>query len=838
MKSCLIVLLVSIPLVLLAQSEGTIRVNQLGYSCTSVKIAVALLLGNFPGVDHFEACDAVTDSVSFRSDRIQPSGPYGSFGRTLRLDFSRFERPGGYYLQLGGVRSPVFRIGDDVYDGAADFLLRYMREQRSGFNPYLRDSCHTHDGYVIYHPGHDSDHVDVVGGWHDASDYLQYVTTSATAVYQMLFAYQHHPEVFGDRYRADGLPGANGTPDILDEAAWGLRWLLKMNPAPGVLYNQIADDRDHQGFRLPTEDPVDYGKGKERPVYFCTGKPQGLFQYANRSTGLASTAGKFASAFALGAELFALRDTAFARVLTDRARSAYLSGKEHPGVCQTAPCKSPYFYEEDNWVDDMELAAAQLAKTTRDTAYQKDARLYGRKETVNPWMGQNAVRHYQWYPFINLGHVRLAEEDPRARKEFIAYLKEGIERVRQRAEHQPFRLGIPFIWCSNNYVSAFLTQLQLYRSLTGDNSYAEFEAAARDWLFGCNPWGTSMIIGLPRGGVSPKDPHSAFSHLYGYHIDGGLVDGPVNASIFNALKGIQLSHPDLFAAYQGDVVYHDDWGDYSSNEPTMDGTAGLTMALAALEDHGKSGIKRRRMIFDEGGIIRGDTTEKVIHMVFSGHEFADGGKTIARVLERHHGKASFFFTGGFYRDPRNSTLIQLLKRDGQYLGPHSDGHLLYAPWDRRDSTLLTEARFQEDVRKNFAAMARCGIPAAHARCFLPPFEWYNRTVSDWAKRLGLTLIDFTPGTYSNADYTTPSMGAKYLSSDSILTRILRYESTHRSGLNGCILLMHVGTDPERTDKLYNRMDGLLTALERRGYRFETIRRLASTAPEAAPGSHR
>ena len=63
----------------------------------------------------------------------------------------------------------------------------------------------------------------------------------------MMFAYQENPESFGDAYDAAGHPGANGIPDIVDEIKWGLDWLNRMNPAPGELYNQIADDRDHAG---------------------------------------------------------------------------------------------------------------------------------------------------------------------------------------------------------------------------------------------------------------------------------------------------------------------------------------------------------------------------------------------------------------------------------------------------------------------------------------------------------------------------------------------------------------------------------------------------------------
>ena len=66
-----------------------------------------------------------------------------------------------------------------------------------------------------------------------------------------------------------------------------------------------------------------------------------------------------------------------------------------------------------------------------------------------------------------------------------------------------FQVKIPFVWCSNNYVAAALTQCRLYREATGDTRYDHMEAAMRDWLFGCNPWGTSMICGLPAGGDYP-----------------------------------------------------------------------------------------------------------------------------------------------------------------------------------------------------------------------------------------------------------------------------------------------------------------------------------------------
>jgi len=67
------------------------------------------------------------------------------------------------------------------------------------------------------------------------------------------------------------------------------------------------------------------------------------------------------------------------------------------------------------------------------------------------------------------------------------------------------------------------------------------------------------------------------------------VDGPVYTSIYKNLIGITLYQPDEYEEFQsGLAVYHDDYGDYSTNEPTMDGTASLIYLLAAKEAQSKT----------------------------------------------------------------------------------------------------------------------------------------------------------------------------------------------------------------------------------------------------------
>jgi peptidoglycan/xylan/chitin deacetylase (PgdA/CDA1 family) len=223
-----------------------------------------------------------------------------------------------------------------------------------------------------------------------------------------------------------------------------------------------------------------------------------------------------------------------------------------------------------------------------------------------------------------------------------------------------------------------------------------------------------------------------------------------------------------------------------------------------------------------GGIVRTDTSQKNIHLVLTSHEFVDGFEIISDVLKKQEIKASFFFTGDFYRQPEFSPIIKSLKNDGHYLGAHSDKHLLYCAWEKRDSTLVTKDEFINDVLNNYAEMENFGITKENAPYYLPPYEWYNSEISGWTEELGLKLVNFTPGTSSNQDWTIPSLGEKYLSSDTIYNRIMAYEKKDPVGLNGFILLIHFGTHPERTDKFYFRLDELVTSLKQKGYSFKLL----------------
>lgn len=228
-----------------------------------------------------------------------------------------------------------------------------------------------------------------------------------------------------------------------------------------------------------------------------------------------------------------------------------------------------------------------------------------------------------------------------------------------------------------------------------------------------------------------------------------------------------------------------------------------------------------------GGVVRGPTDAKRLALVFTGGEFADGVPTILRVCAERKIPASFFVTGDFLR--QHADAARSIVAAGHLLGPHGDAHLLYCDWADRAKSLVTREQFEADLRKNQADLAAIGAPPSPY--FLPAFEWYNAETAAWAKSMGLTLVNFTPGSGSNRDYI-PEGEPKFAPSADIARGILDYEHRDPRGLNGFLLLLHAGS--RRADKMHAHLDGLVGDLQRRGYTFVPLADLLGPAATSRP----
>jgi peptidoglycan/xylan/chitin deacetylase (PgdA/CDA1 family) len=231
--------------------------------------------------------------------------------------------------------------------------------------------------------------------------------------------------------------------------------------------------------------------------------------------------------------------------------------------------------------------------------------------------------------------------------------------------------------------------------------------------------------------------------------------------------------------------------------------------------------------YDQGGVVRGDVSARRIALIFTGGDYGEGTAHILDTLQAAGIKASFFVTGAYSAHTEYAPLLRRMVAEGHYLGPHSTGHLLYCAWEERARTLVTEEAFRQDLQKNIADLRAFGaLREPGPIYFIPPYEWFNADQVRWARSMGVTLFNFTPGSGSNRDWI-PEGERGFVSSEALLRDILAYERRDPHGLNGFLLLLHLGS--LRADKLHLQLGPLLDALAERGYAFMRVDELLAPA---------
>jgi peptidoglycan/xylan/chitin deacetylase (PgdA/CDA1 family) len=232
-----------------------------------------------------------------------------------------------------------------------------------------------------------------------------------------------------------------------------------------------------------------------------------------------------------------------------------------------------------------------------------------------------------------------------------------------------------------------------------------------------------------------------------------------------------------------------------------------------------------------GGVIRGKRDEKVLSLVFTGGDFGEGTGAVLDALEKHRVPGSFYFTGDYLAKPEHGPHLERMLASGHVIGPHGHAHLLYCPWEDREKTLVTREEFASDLRRNVETLSRLGVNCESMLWWIPPYEWYNAEIARWSEEVGHRVFNFTPGTLSHADYTEDE-AKNYRSNQVIWDSIFAYEAGQPDGLNGFMLLTHVGAGPRRTEKFFDRLDEMITKLRDLGYSFSSIPVLLSGAPPA------
>jgi hypothetical protein len=536
-----------------------IKVNQVGYTTAAEKYTTVTGwyedMTAYGAGTPFEVKRASDNAVVHAGSLalVTNFDPYVSGEKIMSGDFTTLTTPGTYYVSVAGLpSSPSFRIGNDTYDSLLRDSQRYYYLQRANValtEPFAQGwahpAWHADDAAA---PLESTRRVkdNVSKGWYDAGDFGKYVSPGATAVNDLLWAYEMFPAVFADGQL--GIPeSGNGVPDILDEVRYEVDFLLNMQDAASSGFWSRVFPQTKTEPRYISD--IAHGLTKVKPT---------------------SHSGATVAALAHASLVFRSIDPGYAAVALNAARNGWTYLQASGGV--PSP-DGPYHDDDDR--NDRFWAAAELFRATGEAPfhdyflanYQSFASAFSASENAH---GATVMELAAF-----LAYLRADVRDATATAWITARFNEwkGYQLARaQGAWRNTSDDATDYYWGSNAPMLNTAMDLVIGTKILGtyDASVLKVVRSNANYVLGINPLSFSFVSGY--GGNSLQ---SVFSNIYSEDGKPGLPPGYLSGGS-NQYEGA------WFSRFTG-KCYLDDSGEWTTNEHTIYWNSGLVFAAAVLK---------------------------------------------------------------------------------------------------------------------------------------------------------------------------------------------------------------------------------------------------------------
>ena len=503
----------------------TINCNHLGFRprVGSKALVVRGLASPLPKECHLR--DVGSSNFGFSKPLMEESA--SDFGPCLTAEFTDLERPGLYQITVGNEHSVQFAIHDEVWRRTIPKAVGYYRYQRCGVDvPLVHAACHLDDA----RRRDNGEHVDTVGGWHDAGDLRKWMDVTMLNGIALLNLLKNNPQP---------RPGDPTHEQLLEEVRFGNRYFLKMQDADGKIWADVAGGVNGDNSDNHWTDNI-IGTADDR--YLNPHKRSG-------------TAAVFATLEALAGQCYAATDPAYARQCLGAAVRAWQSFAEPPTSTQDL-----------GW---WAMAASELFLASGASEFKQHALLLGRdllkRQNTEYLAGQKQVRGF-WMqgdePYVDivnsaipplallklyetfpdapdrskwLDAVRLHADEylvPMSSRNSYRIIPLGMflgsptpEKYRPLAGNLAYRYFHPvrkqFWWQGANcHYAANALALGWLARIRDDagKTYVSLAYRQLEWIMGANPFGSCLMTGE---GMRNPFPHSRFVGL----IPGGIMNG-------------------------------------------------------------------------------------------------------------------------------------------------------------------------------------------------------------------------------------------------------------------------------------------------------------------------
>lgn len=513
---------ISVLLLMIACTTETprqlIAVNLVGFHPDQEKHAIlANTFADIFEILQFDTREVVySDSVGRETPADLATGDWVSV-----LDFTDFKDRGEFFIQVVDkngqiLQSGSFRISDDVFIETARISLQSFYYQRCGtavqnHEYWSHRACHRQDAKFFYDPNLKKD---VTEGWHSAGGYNKSSVSTAFSTAMLFYLYEANPDAFYDG-QLEIPEASNGIPDILDEARWGLNWLLKMQNHNGGVFHKVAQ-KDWGGESLPEED---YSQSRY------------IFEISSTATA------DFSAVTAIGARILEEFDPEFSKQLAEASIKAWEYLERNPvvqplgGFINPPGVQGGQFWD-NNDTDERQWASIELYKLVRDESLleyfsKKFNPLRGERLPVLGWQNVHVLGYYS---FLN---TQIPEKYQGVQIEVLDFLISNANSILRKQEENNYKNLIghtQYYYGSNSVGLGYAYELiQLYR-LTGEKRYQQAAHDQLHFILGRNPFAISMVTGI--GSRTVQAPYHVLSKMDSSEtpIPGMMVGGPNNNS--------------------------------------------------------------------------------------------------------------------------------------------------------------------------------------------------------------------------------------------------------------------------------------------------------------------
>jgi endoglucanase len=487
------------PIALAAETFLHPKVNQVGYLPEGRK-RFAVVAETASRGDAFEVVDEEGRTAYTGRIEAEPISDEAAGETVLRGDFSALTRPGRYAVRMGGTESHPFLIAEDVYDPLfADaarcfYIIRANVPLDDPVTGISHPAAHVNDAEYDTRPG---ELGDFKGGWYNAGDYGKWTHEAAFSAACMMWLYELRGEGPAGRDDLRIPESGNGMPDILDEARWGLEWLLKMQNEDGSVYHKVDTEPDFAWGRPPEEDPhprkVRYGDGLSTV-----------------------DAADFVGAMAQAARVFGPFDAEFAATCREAAERSWPWVVAHPDL----PQKDPYYTRNETWPE-VFWALGEMYRLTGDADL---AGRLAREAEAHP------LSELYWNNPQAFGYMAVitAPHTPNGlRTSLQGALTRTAERRLEVAAGTGY--GVPlepkmYMWGSNAIAAGRANVMLFAHHVTGRREFLDGAQAQLDYLLGLNALDQCFVTGY--GTRRNEHPFHWTWRVYGKLMPGWLSGGP------------------------------------------------------------------------------------------------------------------------------------------------------------------------------------------------------------------------------------------------------------------------------------------------------------------------